>query len=244
MGAGWWMKFGSRSETASACALLNLRTAELRAESDNLAQASRTPDNIEKVLQLMRQAESLEADYVAWERGVPEEWKYSHATWIDSLPEDDNGKSGIFPGRIDSYSELWIASVWNLYRASSLLICSVILRNTAWLCAPSDYRLTSEFSRVQRRARDLIEDIIASIPMFLGCKLDTVNFDFLDRGGFVCGEGGVAGRSLCGLFIVWPILSTLHSDFATDAQRKYLQERCRFIGEDLGIGTAAVFSKV
>lgn len=239
-GAEWWIEAGVKDSFTTICARLNLKTAELRAESDKLINgASRTPDGIEKVLQLMRKAQALEEEFVQASNETDPQWHFQPAKWVDLNSDHDLTKLTEFPGRVDSYTELWTATVWNLSRVSRLIICYTILRCTAWLCSPLDYRLTPEYAKLAAFSRNLIDDLIASVPTFLGSQDNDMKLESQNGDSFACGEGSAAGKGLSAVFLLWPLFTVLGSDFASDMQREWVGGRLRFVMENLGIGVAA-----
>jgi hypothetical protein len=245
MGTDWWMKSGVEDTFTTVCARLNLKTAELRAESDCVMNAStRTPDGIEKVLFLMRKAEALESEYVNTSSSLPSQWQYRHVMWIEQVQGQDIASMAAFPGRLDSYEQMWMATVWNLARASRLVISCIIIRCTAWLCTPSDYRLSPEYSKAANQSKGLIEDIIASVPTFLGTADEALILDSQIKDSYACGNSQSTGTGLSAKFILWPLFVVFSSDFTTEMQREWVRGRLRFMSESIGVGMAQRFSKV
>lgn len=201
-----------------------------------MGSAKRTSQNFEKVLSLMRRAEAIEQAYLDWAEAVPAAWKYKSIGWIDHIPEEKLAGSRYFPGKIDKYSEVWTAHVWNLSRGSRLLNHSTIVRCAAWLCSPQDYRATVEYEKAMIAARDIIRDIIASVPDCLSEVPAAMDEPNSSTHSFACGEQN-SGRAkgLSGLFILWPLFSVATSDFVTDAQRIWAMGRLKYATEELGV---------
>ncbi|CAK7207346.1 hypothetical protein SEUCBS139899_010156 [Sporothrix eucalyptigena] len=171
MGIDWWMADAVSDSAAAACQRLAIRTAELRAQAaDCMASTSdRSPDNVARVMALAQKAYAIDRDCVDWEANVPVEWRYRTVAWQDKLPEGgDYGRAQVFPGKIDVYRDIYIASVWNMVRATRLCLASIGVRCAAWACAPADYRTTSQYASAARTCSDIITDIIASVPFYLG----------------------------------------------------------------------------
>lgn len=171
MDIDWWMTDAVADSVAAACQRLSIRTASLRAlAADCMATTSdRSSENVARVMALAQQAYSLDRDCVAWEANVPVEWRFHTVAWQDKLPESgDYGRAQVFPGKIDVYRDIYIASVWNMVRATRLCLASIGVRCAAWACAPSDYRTTSQYAAAARTCNDIITDIIASVPFYLG----------------------------------------------------------------------------
>jgi hypothetical protein len=121
-----------------------------------------------------------------------------------------------------------------MMRTSRIVLNNDILRASAWLCTPTledDFRLLPEYGHAARVTKVLIEDIIASIPGHLGCSL-------------LPDEPAVVGTSSLAMFTLWPIFLCKISDFATDAQQKWISGRLRYIANDMGLMEAAVYAGV
>lgn len=237
MGADWWNELGSQDDVARRCSYLKLLAAELRADSDVVMSSSmRTPETIDGVLAILRRAETLEAAFADWATNTPDDWHFSPALWIDDVSEEELTTTMAFMGRLDAYTDICVAGLWNLFRAARLLTFSVQLRATAWLCSPADYRLSAAYARVAKTCRSIIEDIIASVPQIL-------KTDRTDLSGSFCGSVG-PGEGAAGVFMLWPLFAAASSDFATDLQRKWLVGRLAYMGSVLGIGSARILAKV
>jgi hypothetical protein len=240
MSEDWWMAVPAKDKTSQQFARLNIRVAELRATNDKVTtQLSRTAVNYEKVLRLLRQAESLDEEYKEWFESLKGVWKVNSVAWIDEQEMDLEG-GVVHPGKVDSYSDMWMAYHHNTGRSSRLFIWTTIVRCVAWLCDPRDYRLTPEYATASRICRQLIEDIVASVPFIFGWNKDT-NEAMMDKTSFACGSPDTAEiRSLWGVFVMWPIFAAAASDFATLSQRIFLRGRLKYISETLGIYQASV----
>ena len=201
------MAVPASDEIIAKFARLNLSVADLRADTSKATSLiPRTAENSEKVLKVLRRAEELEKEYELWFRSLPPSWEPKFEAWLDDQGMD-YATSETHPGRVDSYSEMWIAYHQNIARSSRILIWSTILRCVAWLGGPSDYRLTPEYAKAQQVCCPLIEDIVASCPYFFGWNKDR-NEAMVDKSFFACGESGVQDaqanpKALWGIFVMW-----------------------------------------
>ncbi|CAK7209012.1 hypothetical protein SCUCBS95973_000307 [Sporothrix curviconia] len=175
LGTDWWMTGAVSDSVAAACQSLAIRTATLRARAaDCLASTpDRSPENVARVMGLAQQAAAIDRDCAMWEANVPAEWQFQTVAWYDKLPEGgDYGRAQAFPGKVDVYRDIYIASVWNMVRATRLGLASIGVRCAAWACAPADYRTTSQYAAAARTCSDIITDVIASVPFYLGWQQD------------------------------------------------------------------------
>jgi hypothetical protein len=241
MGVEWWITDSVKNHFGAECQRLNIRTAELRAESNRLMTTlSRSPENIELLLDIVRRCQTLDQQHVTWANGLPEYFQYKSVAWEDNVPNGNYALAEVFPGRIDAYQDLWVVSVWNLMRCSRIILASLIVRCAAWVCAPVDYRTTPEYATAARTCVDTITDIISSVPYQLGWFSN--RRDLLERANlsaFGCGEED-ALKGLPGYFLTWPLTCVQGQDYTTDAQRAWVKGRLQFIGNHLGVRYANV----
>ncbi|KAK3936900.1 hypothetical protein QBC46DRAFT_461206 [Diplogelasinospora grovesii] len=245
MGVEWWMGDAVKDEMAASCQRLNLRTSELRAEVTRvMTTVARTPENVELMQCLMRRAQELDADSVEWMRRLPEHWQYKTLCWEDHVPNGDYSRAEVFPGRVDVYNDFWIASVWNMARTNRLILASITVRCAAWVCSPVDYRTTPEYATAARVCMDTITDILACVPYHLGWHVKRKHlFQNDELSGFACGDDSDT-KGLAGYFLTWPLACVMGQDYATDAQRQWVQGRLKFIGDELGIKYAHILSQL
>lgn len=189
-----------------------------------------------KVMELLNLAKALEAKFKDWEADLPSMWQYSTIAWVDGN-ESPHENSSIFPGRVDKYADISIATALNVMRAARIILASDIVRATAWICPPhQDYKTSREYLLSMRLSRQLIEDTLASIPYFLG-QLPVVESTSPTA-------EGLFGASSLAMFITWPLFVAKTSDFATEQQRAWISARLQFIADEKGIGQASLFASV
>ncbi|KAF7875328.1 hypothetical protein EAF04_002500 [Stromatinia cepivora] len=239
-GVNWWTSFALEDKVQHQVSVLNLKVADLRADSNRICTLeARTAENVEKVVNHLENAESIEREYVEWYANLPDEWAPKMAAWIDDIAEKDRASATCHPGKIDIYGELWIATTHNNARASRLLIITTILRCTAWLNPGLDYTLTPEYVNVSRQASLLIDDIVSSIPFFFGWNIPHTDIPVVENSYFPCGNNSrISGKGVTGVWAMWPVFAAAASDFATNSQRLWLRGRLKYIAEDLGIRQA------
>lgn len=245
MGTEWWMSDAVKVPAAATCQGINIKTGELRAEVTRLMTTmSRTPENIELMLDMIRRAQMVDQEAQAWLREMPEGWRYKTVAWEDKVPNGDYSKADVFPGRVDMYPDFWTASVTNMCRTCRLILASIIVRCAAWVVSPVDYRTTPEYATATRTCVDTITDIIASVPYHLGWHLKRKEIiDRHDLSGFACGEEDTM-KGLAGYFLTWPLTCVNSQDYITDAQRAWVCGRLRYIGNELGVRYAIMLSEL
>jgi hypothetical protein len=244
-GTEWWLKDAVSNKVAAENQRLNIRTAELRAEVTRMmATLSRTPENIEVMLDMIRRAQMIDQECVNWMNSTPPHWAFKAVTWEDNVPGGDYSRAEVYPGRVDMYPDFWISSVWNMARVSRVILASVIVRCAAWVCAPVDYRTTPEYATAARTVVESITDILASVPFHLGWHVKKKEvLAKVDISGFACGHEEVQ-KMLSGYFLTWPLACIYGQDYMTDNQRAYVRGRLNYIADEVGIKYAHLLSKL
>ncbi|KAH8879277.1 hypothetical protein GQ53DRAFT_849731 [Thozetella sp. PMI_491] len=246
-GLDWWKDDGpSASSMMSKGQAFSLKATQLRAEASRLLNTvTRDRASVDIMVEMRRRVQALDQEIATWLVSLPQQCRFKTLYWQESQgPQEQRSLRDVevFPGRVDIYPDFAVAETWNTARAVRLILTSVIIRITAWLCTPLDYRTTPEFATSRRICEGTISDMIASIPFHLGWHTKRQElFDGPERGSFACGEDASV-KTLLGHLAVWP-LTTIHAhDLATDAQREYCNGRLRYIANRLGLRYAHVFA--
>ncbi|KAG4444221.1 hypothetical protein IFR05_000318 [Cadophora sp. M221] len=217
---------------------LNIEMSSLQADNKCTTKlAERSTENIEKVIQLLRRAEFLEQQYADWLAALSPSWVVATTDWSDFEPSNI-GTSLVYPGRVYSFKELWMANKCSVARSCRLLIWSTILRCMAWLKGPHEYRMTTEYAEGSRKCRTLIEDIVSSVPYYFGWTTMTspATANTFEYSAEI--QASTKGRS--SLFLLWPLYVTSSSDFASPSERTYIRGKMRYIAENLGVNQAVI----
>ncbi|PBP27265.1 hypothetical protein BUE80_DR001619 [Diplocarpon rosae] len=228
-------------ETGRAFTKLQVDMVQLQADNKSTtALAERSPENIERVMNLLRRSEVLEHKYADWLRTLPATGEFSSADWSE-FEATDLATSLVYPGRLDYFGELWMAVKCNIARSCRILIWSTILRCVAWLNGPDNYTTTTEYAAASRDCRRLIRDIIASVPYHFGWT-PTTNHSTVNASSH---EASILAtlKGRAGNFLLWPLYVASGSDFCLPSERLYLCGKLRFMAETLGFNQAAVALK-
>jgi len=241
----WWVDDNPNSEYGVHFQRLSSRTSELKNETNHLlATVTRTPENTELMKKAMEKCQELDKEIVEWLEDLPESFRWKTVAWEDYNPKCDYSKAEAFPGRIDMYADLWVVNLWNVMRCMRIVLASLIVRFTAWIISPADYRTTPEYAASARVCVEAIADIIASVPYQLGWFAK--HQDLRERAqlsGFACGEDD-AEKGLAGYFLLWPLTCIQGQDYLTDAQRTWVKGRLKCIGNQIGVRYGNMLSQV
>jgi len=241
LGVGWWMQLGTKDGLPCQAARLNLETATLHAKSnDVLAEAAMNPSNTDSIIEVQTMAQDLEMKFRDWELSQTREWSFSSVAWVDEIDVSQLEHSPSFPGRLDEYKDISIATAWCVMRSNRIMLGAGIVRANAWLHPDKDYRITPEYASTARISKNLIEDIIAAVPIFLGNFPEACTRNRTPE----IEKDALGGKSSLALFIMWPLFIVTISDHTTDGQRKWALGRLKLIAEEVGIRQALLFTQV
>lgn len=239
-----WMAIEADDPVVQTFAAANLKMAALRADTDKTTTLKvHSAENTEIVKKLLQRAQVLDQEYLDWIKALPAGWEIKTVAWVDSAVQNLS-TSLVHPGRVDAYGELWMAYKYNIVRSCRLFIYSTILRCVAWLGNSHDYRLTPEYTTAARICRQLVEDIVASVPYFFGWNSEN-DVTMKARANFACGSSDDPSvKPLSGIFVMWPLFTAAASDFASPSQRIFLRGRLKHIAETMGIAQALILSEL
>ncbi|KAK3496584.1 hypothetical protein B0T13DRAFT_489154 [Neurospora crassa] len=139
-----------------------------RSSSAQSSPSSTYEQRTAQILSLMRRSQDLDRAVVDWMACLPPHWHYRTLCWQNYVANTDYAHAEVFPGRVDVYNDVWIASVWNMARVTRLILASITVRCAAWACSPVDYRTTPEYAHSARVCAEVIGDVLASVPYHLG----------------------------------------------------------------------------
>ncbi|KHO00362.1 negative acting factor [Metarhizium album ARSEF 1941] len=244
-GFTWCTADSTYDNYASQCEQFCVHTAELNAHANGLlASISMTPKDMDQVKGVIQQCHSLDQHFVRWADAVPEEFRWETIDWQVYVPHDDYANADVFPGRVDVYADSWIAVVWTMARWSRIVLLSVLVRATAWLHLPKDYRSTQEYATAARLCTETITDVIASVPYQLGYVSNPHRSSAKARqGGGKHGDSTVQ-RSMAAVLLAWALNGVQSQDHVTEAQRIWIKGRLNVIGTHLGIGYGTLLAKL
>jgi hypothetical protein len=244
-GVEWWTT-DIEGDFGSPIVNMKLRLATLRYEmNQTLSVYSRTPEHFAKISDIMRRAQAVENECQAWESSLPEWWHPKTVAWVDNIAGMDVSKSEVWPGKIETYHNIWVATFWNHARVARIAASGIIIRCTAWMCSPVDYRTTPEYAYANRICLDLVIDIISSIPYLLGWDIGKGSSATANMSTFEAGlEAFINPKPIGGFFALWPLFVVSTADYCTDSQRTYAKARMVHIAEHLGLNHAKVLAGV
>lgn len=256
------MSAGDTDSFFATCQRFALKYSDLRTQVSLLmATAPRSAASIARMRELAKRAQEIDHDIASWLVSAPEDLRFRTLCWVweDDLGLSPTGMGGsgsgtsygdseVFPGRVDVYPDFMTASAWNLARVTRLLLASLSIRVTAYICAPVNYRTTPEYETSRRICEGTIAEIIASVPYHLGWHLNkrkdaAVESEALRLSGFACGQEH-PWKALPSLFLLWSLTCVKNHDMTSEEQREWAKGRLRFIADQVGLKYAHVVREV
>lgn len=180
--------------------------------------------------EILTRAYGIEAELTAWVAGLPPSFMFTTAKSTAIDREFLIRSRGIFPygNQYHVYSELWLGHTWNQYRCSRLIVTEIIMSCLRRMAADptgiySSGKLEVHCSKLRATARQLAEDICASVPDHLG----------------LIGEPSTHSRSHIGaVVLLWPLFLAAATENKTHMLRKWVIEIYKLIGYTMGIDQA------
>ncbi|KAL8801818.1 MAG: hypothetical protein Q9182_004225 [Xanthomendoza sp. 2 TL-2023] len=172
----------------------------------------------EQLMSIVDYAGEVEARLSTWPDTVPSEWHWKTSHTFDSLPSHER-KLFMWNHRADVYHDIWVASIWNSYRGTMLMIQYLTLQALGMLNPPPLSRFALRIVTAINRVQDIVDDICGCVPFNLGTKTfggpsdrsevrypdDGINKPSSDYRRSAAGLGGwfmveplkIAGKAIC-----------------------------------------------
>ena len=179
------------------------------------------------------EAMALDQGFAKWQEAQAEDFKPTTVGQVSQGQARSILAVGYWPGRVDTYFDLYVAGVWNTSRTARFLLINLILKLSKILNDNQNH------SREHQDALRLVEDIVASIPYHLTEDLQVFLRDM--------GKNAAAmnpGRPVGGLLLMHPIYVASKLLIVPQQMREYMTECLAWIGMYMGIGQASLFAKV
>lgn len=183
--------------------------------------------------QIQNEALELDRAFSTWEQTREKSFHPSTVFHIQDNHDLTQCHVGLWPGKVDTYFDLYTSAVWNIYRASRLFLVDLILKLSNAL---NDGRSPDAENEV---AASLIDGILSSIPFHLVEDLHSFS-------RYVHNSTSIKnpGRAVGGLLLMHSISITSHLDIVNHPTQNYLKRCLGWIAENLGIGQASILAQV
>ncbi|KAL8993791.1 MAG: hypothetical protein Q9169_006080 [Polycauliona sp. 2 TL-2023] len=181
----------------------------------------------EQLMSILDYAGEVEDQLATWPATVPDDWHWKASHTFDNLPSQES-KLYVYNRRVDIYHDIWVASIWNSYRGTMLLIQYCTLQCLGMLNPPPlstfAYRIVTAINKVQ----ELVDDICGSVPFNLGTKTfggpsDRIEIQYPDDG--ITKPSSDYRKSAAGLggwFIIEPLKIASKAISLRDGQQDWI----------------------
>lgn len=207
--------------TVAAFEMVNLRVAWEEALS--------LPFEKQRILDIMEMAIDVDHQLTAWAFSVPLHWIPVPASSIPQSVRD----AGIYRDRCDCYFDMWVASTWNYYRDSRIVVQAILLDCISMLPdeAPPD-----SAQRALTTIQCLVDDICATVPFYLGSQkepahLNMTGIEYPSAAGRPISEAHRRSAPLLGAWFLLPYLDNICCPQLglCEEQLKWIGEQCQRI---------------
>lgn len=115
---------------------------------------------------------ALDVDFLLedWAKKTPQNWAWETASGF-KCPLDYPCDFFVYGRRVDFYSDLHMASIWNSYRSTRIKILSAVLKCISKIEQPINSSLFHQAMAATRTIQEIADDICASVPYQFGTKV-------------------------------------------------------------------------
>lgn len=244
-----WLQDGAQyGEEGPALTLdtLLVRVATLRSDSLALFQAVNPVclnlSSTRRLEALTIEAQDLDKALETWPDDLPEEWRVS----TESTVELDGTFPGfLFDGTVHSYSSLGHATVWMRYRATSLIISSILIRllnlhSTLPSSSPSEIPITPEIPICLENSASLATDICRSVPFFFNTP---TSHSSRSESGSPSSNAEPTIEPRIATVLAWPLAVAVSTQTVPIAQKQWLRERLKTVAISQGDATLSAIAE-
>ncbi|KAL8784614.1 MAG: hypothetical protein Q9213_003869 [Squamulea squamosa] len=189
----------------------------------------------EELYRLKNEAVALDRAFAKWQYAQVKDFKPWAVGHVSHREPRLKPEVGHWLGRIDTYFDLYVASVWNISRTARILLINLILKLSHILNDDHTHM------REHQDAARLIEDMIASIPFHLAEDLPTFLRDLEKEEGVAKIE---SGRYVGGLLLIHHLHIVAKLATVPQQIKRYMTDCLEWIATNMGIGQALVFAKM
>ncbi|KAI1868505.1 uncharacterized protein JN550_006421 [Neoarthrinium moseri] len=201
---------------------------------DSLWTRQQAPLSVNDLREIRNESIALDQQFVRWQSSRASGFEPTTMGYVRQAQYGSDVSVGYWPGRIDTYFDLYVAGIWNIFRATRLLLKALIIK-----LSDAVTNATEPWIMHVLDVNRIFEDLAASIPYHLTENLHeflgelTTSTEITDP-----------GRSLGGLLLMHPLYVAANISLLSDANKEYLRKCLLWIGAQMGIGQAALLANV
>jgi hypothetical protein len=186
------------------------------------------------MLDLIYDAEDVDAAMQTWIRGAMPWWIYEDVGKIPGMQVDNSKGDGKPPQAVHLYRDLWMACMWNMYRTGrislqqTLLECADFLDITEWPRGELDPQPHScTYARSMAIIDEMAHDVCASTPFILG---------EVDSEGRIMPQS--ARKAVGGYLLMYPLFIVKNCPYVSPTRVAHVQRALQIVGHVLGLKQA------
>ncbi|KAL2832683.1 hypothetical protein BJY01DRAFT_225786 [Aspergillus pseudoustus] len=213
-------------------------------------------NTITQPTEILRLALNLDAELTSIAAVAPPTWHYQTIPVPRADAEEENGSAPLFTPDIwgevyHVYTNINIGSSWNHYRSALLMVHELIIDTVKELEGQPFYAyMHAEYrslrSRSEQLSRQLVDDIIASVPFHLGTAAADAILTHASSSSSGTPANSIEGHVSCasGMALVWPLLIAANSGFASRELRTWIIAVLEKIGYSMGLNQALAMARL
>ncbi|TVY80763.1 hypothetical protein LSUE1_G007403 [Lachnellula suecica] len=176
---------------------------------------------------------TLDRRFAKWQDSRVAEFKPTAIGKVNQSQHEADVAAGYWSGNVDTYFDLYVAGVWNIFRSARLLLILLIM-NLSDTIGEHENGTT-----LNNTAESIAEEIFASVPYHLADNLQVFLSDLATSKHVID-----PGRTLGGLLLMHPLYVVSKMPFLPESMRIYAQKCLLWTGTYMGIGQATLLAKV
>ena len=217
--------------------MLYVGVPTLRAQLDRVLAEDGSPGKEAEVLQLLVEAKALDLRLKGWYDFLPDLWRPRSVASLSGIL-DDSETAEVWPGLIHVYTNLFIASVVNNYRAIRIFTHSIVVRCLDWLAAANNLLgQVADYDQSFYVLRQMTDDICSSVPYHLGYRLSEKKTTSSSA------SEEKAAEAVGGYLLIYPLFVTSCIECVPEEQKTWIRGRMRALASKYGLNQAAHLSQ-
>ena len=203
-------------------------TCHLLARADDILSKGMTPSEVpDSLLETISRGAILDQKLEAWADALPEHYRYKSVHTPD-YPLENTLELHPIPS-FHLYSNIFIASSWNLNRITRMILLTNVGKWISALVKASPQKTKSTENKdydlqTTDKIQSLVGDICASVPYLLG---------ELDQEGKL--QYPQHTKAIGGLYLLFPLRAMLFIDSIDPVQKAWIRKRLAYIKNAVGI---------
>ncbi|KAI1342726.1 putative C6 transcription factor [Xylariaceae sp. FL0016] len=175
---------------------------------------------------------SLLRRFADWQESRLAEFKPTIVTHIPRAGPELDHPVGYWPGRVETYFDLYVSGAWNVFRIARLLLIHLCIESSG---DADDKSLQIEYAQ---EADLIVEDVFASIPYHLTDNLPEFTSEMVSDS-----KEMDPGRTLGGLLLLHPLYAVSRLPFISEERKSHARMCLAWIEMKMGLGQAGVLVK-